>query len=135
MAAAMALPPFNGVITSRLPWMTMDGTVDLGSRGERIRISVAGGQVGENDAGARAFKQALGAAEHPQARRQGAAERCAIAFAPDRHHVDGRVVVGFRGIEQIVRHPHRRRRSDQAKAADFAGWRAAVSSAISDPME
>ena len=39
MAAAIALPPFAGVIRSRVPWITIDGTVDFGGGGKRVAIS------------------------------------------------------------------------------------------------
>ena len=125
----------RGVIMSRSPRMRVAGTVICGGGSERALIGVAGGEIVEQHAGPALFEHALRAAVHPQAGREAAAEFGLKSKAPDRDHVDGGLIVGFGGLEQIGADRHGRRRADQAERGDLAGCRAAVSSAISDPME
>ena len=114
-AAASALPAFAGVIMSRSPRMSVVGHRDLRGGGQRILIGVAGGEVVEQHAGPALFEHALGAGVHPQSRREAAAEFGLKAEAPDRDHVDGCMIVGLRGLEQIGPDRHGGRGADQAE--------------------
>ena len=58
---------------------------------------------------------------HPHARRKAAAEFGIEAEAPDRHHVDCIMGVGFGGLQQIGTDRHRRGRADQAERGHFCG--------------
>jgi len=75
------------------------GTVIWASRSERPLIGVAGGEIVEQHAGPAPFEHALRAAVHPQTGREAAAELGLKSKSPDRDHVDGRLVVGFRSLE------------------------------------
>ena len=118
-AAASALPALCGGhhVAFAEDQRGRDG--DLCRRGERVLIGVAGGEIVEQHAGPAVFKHALRAGMHPQTRREAAAEFRLIAEAPDRDHVDGVMVVGFGGLEQIGADRHGGRGSDQAEAGNF----------------
>ena len=134
-AAASSLPPLAGRHQVALAQDQVAGTVTLAAEASPSRYSLQAFRSLNRTPGASPFEQALGAAQHPHAGRQRAADDRRAAVSPDAHHIDRRVIVGLRGIKQLARYRHGGRGSDQADCIHSLRCRAAVSSAINDPMD